>query len=240
MAAVVFTKFRGVIGALEPQVLSKYCLCTSGTKLPVLAKVDCSAVPPHLFRETLKDFVTQWDTKHLPSEAVKREVPLWLSFLNREGENRSTTMAIRRPGCPDFFEAEIFGDMGPVERALDIDFRNLDLDRFFDNEMKRLQEMGLEPKKAVEVSVESGILASPVFFQCDTTKRYTPYVENSNSCFNFLHVDPLAPKLFSLAPTVEKMRQIVNSGNVLWTQDFSEGDKLMSLKLQAANRKMNA
>jgi len=171
------------------------------------------------FGETLKGFLKAWNTEYHHPIATKREVALWGSFLGGSKYFwNATKMSIRRDlEDPLIYEAELIGDTNRISTLLQGSFR------FFDpldttKEERELTDYGFKIKDKVSVFAKNRFFFFPVEnmipppnITCDMREPFDDCIKKNGETFGVYSINPEAVKLFSLAPSVHTMKQMVNT-----------------------------
>ena len=197
-----------------------------GVIAPKVGGERSEEIPRSIFGEKMRGFVEQW-ASDLDPIVAKREVALWGSFFTSRVFWYPNKMSIQRYDSPFVFEAEVMGSAEQLSNLCRTAFRVPDLtDKTFEEDARKLTDSGLKTKEKVSIYAKNSLYPyrrphpSP-YMACNLQRPFSHCLEENRVAFSLFGINPLAVREFSLAPSVAKMTQRVDT-NLPVMQHFSE------------------
>ena len=201
-----------------------------GITIEVLAEKDLP--------EQILAFLRRWNTQGLSELELDRERKVWDLFFQYPRSNQISRNILRfcRPGQPSkIYEislldrtdghraSSIFAQVYPKEQRV-IGKSLTECEMEFLKASLELKENNLLIKKSVELS---GIMhffeKKEVSFLLNTSLSFSNFCQKHFTELNFLFMDPVLPKLFSVAPSISQMDLLINYGGIPVAISMKEG-----------------
>jgi len=227
-----------------PTLLFQKCLCSEGSKEEFLKKnaLNCEEVALEKFGERVQAFMESWETEGFLPIQLRQEGLLWKRFFSasRDLSAGLNYMSFQRAKLEESHEIRLEGEgiakvgelcakayateqdraineayeRGAQEEGLEIMATGLEQQR------QVLKELGQATKDKVAIKIRNTLFGMNEEIITETNERIDAFIKKNMGMFQFCMIDPLAPHSFALAPTILKMRQVVNFGGIHIIHDY--------------------